>query len=77
GVTLVEGEGLTGPVKIIFTIIKRKALREVINTVTEHDPKAFYSVEDVVTAKEGSFALAQSERKRFYRHMFKMDRKRK
>lgn len=46
-VTTVDGEGKNGPVKIIFTVAKRKRWNELANIVTEHAPNAFYSVEDV------------------------------
>lgn len=46
-VTTVDGEGKNGPVKIIFTVAKRKRWNELASLVTEHAPNAFYSVEDV------------------------------
>ncbi len=55
GVTTVDGEGASGPVKIIFIIFKRKDLRKLENLIKTYNPKAFYSVEDVRLAKEGIF----------------------
>jgi uncharacterized protein YebE (UPF0316 family) len=46
-VTLVDGEGKYGPVKILFTVAKRKRWQELANIVAEYAPNAFYSVEDV------------------------------
>jgi uncharacterized protein YebE (UPF0316 family) len=46
-VTTLDGEGKYGPVKILFTIAKRKRWQELANIVSEHAPNAFYSVEDV------------------------------
>lgn len=46
-ITTVNGEGIYGPVKIIFTIAKRKRWSELSNIVNKHAPNAFYSVEDV------------------------------
>ncbi|MEX0662182.1 MAG: DUF2179 domain-containing protein [Balneolaceae bacterium] len=46
-VTSVDGEGKFGPVKVIFTVAKRKRWNELAQLVTEHAPNAFYSVEDV------------------------------
>jgi hypothetical protein len=42
-------------VKIIFTVIKRRDLAEVISMIKEFDLKTFYSVEDVRMAEEGIF----------------------
>lgn len=46
-VTTVGGEGKYGPVKIIFTVAKRKRWNELAQLVTKYAPNAFYSVEDV------------------------------
>jgi len=56
GMTLIDGEGATGPVKIIFTLIRRKERGEVIKRIQEFNPKAFYSIEDVRFANEGVFS---------------------
>lgn len=77
GVTVVDGQGSTGPVKIIFMLIQRKDLPKVTAIVNQHNPKAFYTVEDVQFAKEATFPLSTAHRKRFYRQLFRMDRKRK
>ena len=46
-VTTLDGEGIYGPVKVIFTVAKRKRWQHLSNVVNEHAPNAFYSVEDV------------------------------
>ncbi|MDZ7757942.1 DUF2179 domain-containing protein [Rhodohalobacter sp.] len=46
-VTVVPGEGKHGPVKVLFTVAKRKRWQELSNVVNELAPNAFYSVEDV------------------------------
>lgn len=56
GVTEIEGKGSTGPVKIIFTVIKRKNLNEVIGSINEYLPNAFYSIEDIRDINQGIFA---------------------
>jgi len=55
GVTSVDGEGATGPVKMIFTIIKRQDLPHVIGIIKQFHPTAFYSVEEVKSVAEGVF----------------------
>jgi uncharacterized protein YebE (UPF0316 family) len=45
--TVVDGEGSTGPVKIVFIIVERKDIQAIAKTIKEHNPNAFYSVEDV------------------------------
>ncbi len=55
GVTSVDGEGATGPVKMIFTIIKRQDLPHVIGIIKQFHLTAFYSVEEVKSVAEGVF----------------------
>ncbi|GAB4366284.1 MAG: DUF2179 domain-containing protein [Calditrichia bacterium] len=75
GLTIVDAEGMTGPVKIIFTIIKRKDLSEVLNFVDRYNPRAFYSVEDVRTAREGIYPRDVHPRRSFWWNVFKFERK--
>ncbi|MFA4825522.1 MAG: DUF2179 domain-containing protein [Methanoregula sp.] len=55
GVTSVDGEGGTGRVKMVFTIIKRQDLAHVISIIKQFNPSAFYSVEEVKSVAEGVF----------------------
>jgi len=49
GATVVEGEGLTGSVRIVFTIIPRRRFGEVSRLVHSIDPDAFVTSEMVKT----------------------------
>ena len=46
-ITILDGHGGFSPVKIIFTVLKRKRWNEVVSLIETHDPEAFYSSEDV------------------------------
>ena len=61
GASLVDIEGMTGKLKMIFTIVKRKDLKEVLGLIQEHNPQAFVTIEDVKTAKEGFFRLSRKK----------------
>ena len=61
GVTYVEGDGATGPVKVIFTIVKRKQMKEVVRLLRHFDPHLFYTVEDVRSSKKGVFRERRDE----------------
>jgi uncharacterized protein YebE (UPF0316 family) len=52
GVTVMDATGATGPVKVVFTIVERADISRVITIVREHNPQAFYSIEDVRTVSE-------------------------
>lgn len=47
GITVINAEGTTGPVKVIFTIAERSNINTIVETIKRHNPNAFYSVEDV------------------------------
>jgi uncharacterized protein YebE (UPF0316 family) len=53
GVTLVDAQGSTGKVNIIFTIVDRCQHDKIIKIIKRYNPKAFYSVEDVKKVSEG------------------------
>ena len=55
GVTIMDGHGAKGPVKIIFTIVNRKDISRVRNIIKTVNPHAFYSIEDIRIANQGDF----------------------
>jgi uncharacterized protein YebE (UPF0316 family) len=57
GVTHVDAQGAMGQVKIIFTIVKRKAIDSVLEIVRGCNPLAFYTIEDVRSVRKGIFPL--------------------
>jgi uncharacterized protein YebE (UPF0316 family) len=68
GVTTHDAEGVKGPVKIIFAVIRREDLHGILDRIHKIHPHAFYSVEDVRSVGEAMFPyhrhrLFQSHRK--------------
>jgi len=55
GVTTVDGEGARGQVKMVFSIIRRQDLPDVVEVIKKLHPGAFYSIEDVKSVSEGVF----------------------
>ncbi|MCQ1537435.1 DUF2179 domain-containing protein [Methanocalculus taiwanensis] len=55
GITSINAEGATGEVKLIFCVINRSRMTEIIELIKHFNPNAFYSVEDVRSVKEGIF----------------------
>jgi uncharacterized protein YebE (UPF0316 family) len=53
GVTLVDGKGSSGPVRIVLCVLRRKDLERVLALARRFDPKVFYSVDDLHAAAEG------------------------
>lgn len=60
GVTTVAAEGATGPVKIIFSIMKRKSVPVAIKLINEYNPNSFYTIEDIKAVKDGYFGMKTS-----------------
>ena len=55
GITIVDAQGATGSVKLIFTVIKREDVDEVVGMIKHFNPRAFFSMEEVRVASEGVF----------------------
>jgi len=60
GVTSVDGHGIKGQVKVVFTIVPRREARSVVALIKEFHPHAFYSIEDVGLVEKGVFPLRRS-----------------
>ena len=55
GVTYMDAQGAQGPVKIIFTIVKRKNIDHVLEIIRSNNPQAFFTIEDVRSVRKGVF----------------------
>lgn len=63
GITVINGQGAKGPVKIIFTIANRKDIEIIRQLINRHNPQAFYSIEDVRAANQGVFRKGEEDGK--------------
>jgi len=75
GVTIADGEGSKGKVKIILSVIKRQDLEEVVRGIQHHLPGTFYSVEEIKSVAEGVFPERKSRLLFNYRDPFGFFRK--
>jgi uncharacterized protein YebE (UPF0316 family) len=55
GVTTIDAQGATGPVRIVLTVVRRKDRGDVLALVRRFGGKAFCSVDDLQSAAEGVF----------------------
>jgi uncharacterized protein YebE (UPF0316 family) len=55
GATVVEAHGVREKIDLIYSIVKRNELSHVLNIITNLNPKAFYTIEDVKSVNEGIF----------------------
>jgi uncharacterized protein YebE (UPF0316 family) len=65
GITQIHAQGSSGPVKIIFLVINREQIEQAVGIIQEFNPKAFYTIEDVRTAREGVFPPSRAFYSRF------------
>ncbi len=59
GVTHIEAEGATGPVQVVYTVVKRKELERVLSIARRFHPNVFYSVDDLHSAAAGVAPLGR------------------
>lgn len=59
GVTLIDAEGATGPVQVVYTVVKRKQLERVLRIARQFHPNVFYSVDDLHSAAAGVAPLGR------------------
>ena len=57
GVTSVNAQGGKGPVKLVYTIVSRKDLSDVIETIHNTYPKTFFTVEELRSVEQGVFPI--------------------
>lgn len=60
GATLFYGEGAMGKVCIIQSVVSRKSIKNIEDTLNAYDPKLFYSIEDVKSVRQGIFPQTKS-----------------
>lgn len=56
GATVVEAHGSREKVHLIYTIVQRNELANVLEVITKFNPKSFYTIEDIKAVNEGIFA---------------------
>ena len=63
-VTRMRGEGYDGPVHMLYSIVKRKKLSEVIYIIREFNPTAFYTIKDIRYVSEAVGPLEEKKKMR-------------
>ena len=61
GYTLLNAEGSRGPLKVIFSIVKRKDLNEFVDQLNAIMPNTFYTIEEIKTVEKGIFKKEQRQ----------------
>ena len=72
-VTSIDAEGNSGPVKVFFTVVKRKNIKNVVNTILVFNPNAFYTIEEIGSVHQA--IVSTSRQKRQWLEWFGLKRK--
>lgn len=68
--TCIDARGTRGKVNLLFLIVKRKKLQEVLDIIRDFNPMAFYSVEDVRSVSELDVPQEETRRELDFRKLF-------
>lgn len=60
GATMITGDGSTGKVDIVETVVGRNEMRKIESVLTDFDDRIFFVTSDVRTAKNGIFPKTQT-----------------
>lgn len=74
GITVIDAEGATGPVEVIFTIVERSDIGRVVEIIKRFNPQSFYSVEDVRFVSEAVTPYRRLPTRRWGRFTSRMRR---
>ncbi len=55
GITSIDARGMSGEVKILYSIIKRRDLARAVDIIEKCTSNAFYSIEDAKAVRQGIF----------------------
>lgn len=61
-VTVIDGKGRDGDVKMIFSVVDKSCLKRVVGIIKKYNPKAFYSIEDLRFAANDNDIFARPKR---------------
>jgi uncharacterized protein YebE (UPF0316 family) len=63
GVTRVAGKGAVAPVTLLYTVVKRKSINQLLEIVHQNIPNAFVTMEEVRSTEKGIFPRNLSQDK--------------
>lgn len=68
GVTYIPAEGSGGKVGILYSIVNRKNIRDIIPLIQEHNPNAFYTIEDIRFVSQPAREPTKQTKKFYNKH---------
>jgi uncharacterized protein YebE (UPF0316 family) len=74
GVTAIDAQGATGPVHVIYTVIKRRNLDRVLTIARRYHPNVFYSVDELHSAALGAATFPRRQWSGLVPSQFKLTR---
>ena len=68
GLTILDAEGGLGKVKVVFSIVKRKHVKDFVGILNQFSPNSFYTIEEIRSVNQGVFRT--NSRKQFLNMSF-------
>ncbi len=75
GATSLNAQGSKGQVNVIYSVVRRESIAQVVDIIRTFNPKAFYSIEDIRYVSEGIFPQEQTFFQKSMRVLPRMRRK--
>ncbi len=75
GITSVDGHGTRGQVKVIFTIVPRREVPNIVGIIKRFNPRAFYTIGDVNSVEMGTYPIRRRWRNLSFLKRFRPFRK--
>lgn len=66
GVTSISGEGAEGPIKLIFSVVRRNHVADLVAIIKKFNPNAFFTVEDIKFVRESHLFPLKSSRETLF-----------
>ena len=70
GITSIKANGIHGEVAVLYIIINRKKIDEVLGIIKHHNPQALYTVEDIRSVHKEIFHGEVQQKKRLFKSYF-------
>lgn len=74
GLTILNAQGSKGEVKVVFSIVKRKDIKDFVGIINQESPHAFYTIEEVRSVNEGVFRTSTKKQFLSFQNLVKKHR---
>jgi uncharacterized protein YebE (UPF0316 family) len=66
GITTIKATGINGEVGVIYIIVNRKKINDVVNIIKQHNPQALYTIEDIRFVNKEIYHKITKQKKKYF-----------